>query len=637
MISNLYGRKVGLDQRREIRAAQVRLLYEQLPWALLATIVNATLLIAILWREVSPAALMGWWLVVLAVALGRYGHRRSYLGSPSASTDWLDWERRHIYGVAANGALWGWAGFSFFTPDSYVHQVFLAFVLMGMASGSISTLSSSRGAYPVFLMLALFPYGVQLVHAGDPLHLVMAGMLVLYLTMMAMIGHRLHLTVTESLRLRFDNMDLLQNLTRAKERQETANRELAMQVAEKHSAQEALRKAYAELERRVEERTEELTRSEEALRDAARRKDEFLAMLGHELRNPLAPIRNALHLMHKPGASDAVVKRAHEIIDRQIDRMARLVDDLLDVSRIVSGKIRLQDAMLELATVINHAVEGSLPFIEARGQHLVLHVPGEPLWIKGDLVRLDQVISNLLNNAAKYSDAGACLGLDVLVSEQWVSVRVQDNGCGITPEFLPRVFDLFSQGDHSLARTQGGLGLGLTLVKRLVEMHGGHVEVHSEGPGHGSEFLVHLPRQPRPAQAELRTLSHNHASGSEEPVRVLVVDDNHDAAESLASLLSLEGHTVDVAYDGVTALSEAAKFQPQVALLDIGMPGMDGYQVARELRAGESTRSMTIIALTGYGQPDDREHASAAGFDDHLTKPIDTELLIEMLRRKRAG
>jgi signal transduction histidine kinase len=627
----------GLDHSREIRAAQVRLLYEQLPSALLATIVNATILIAILWREVSPAALMGWCLVVLAVALGRYGHRRSYLGSPSANTDSLDWERRHIYGVAANGALWGLAGFSFFTPHSYVHQVFLAFVLMGMASGSISTLSSSRRAYLVFLMLALSPYGVQLLRAGDPLHLAMAGMLVLYLTMMAMIGHRLHLTVTESLRLRFDNVDLLQNLTQAKDRQEAANRELATQVAEKHSAQDALQIAYAELERRVGERTAELTKSEEALRNADRRKDEFLAMLGHELRNPLAPIRNALQVMHKPGVSDSVVKRAHEIIDRQVERLTRLVDDLLDVSRIVYGKISLRETMFEIATVINHAVEGSLPLIEARNQNLAVHIPREPLWIKGDLVRLDQVISNLLNNAAKYSDAGARIGLDVLASEQWVSVRVKDNGIGITAELLPHVFDLFTQADHSLARTQGGLGLGLTLVKRLVEMHGGRVEVRSEGPGRGSEFLVHLPRQPMPAQAELRTLALNQASGSEKPVRVLVVDDNYDAAESLAFLLSLEGHTVDVAYDGVSALSEAAKFQPQVVLLDIGMPGMDGYQVAQELRADESTRSMTIIALTGYGQPDDRERASAAGFDDHLTKPVDTELLKEILRTKGAG
>ena len=251
-------------------------------------------------------------------------------------------------------------------------------------------------------------------------------------------------------------------------------------------------------------------------------------------------------------------------------------------------------------------------------------------------MRLDQAISNLLNNASKYSDFGAPIGLDVLASEQWITVRVQDNGSGIAPEFLPHVFDLFPQAPHSLSRAQGGLGIGLTLVKRLVEMHGGRVEVHSEGPGRGSEILVHLPRQRKPAQAELRTLPYNQASGSEKPMRVLVVDDNHDAAESLAFLLSLEGHTVVVAYDGVAVLSEAAKFQPQIVLLDIGMPGMDGYQVARALRAGESTRSMKIIALTGYGQPDDHEHA-CADIDDRLTKPVDPEFLIKTLRTRGAG
>ena len=237
------------NHSKEVRAAQVRLLYEQLPSAILATIVNATILIAILSQEVSLKALMGWWLVVLAVALGRYTHRRSYLRNSSSDSDSLDWERRFLYGVAVNGALWGIAGFYFFTPLSYIHQVFLAFVLMGMVSGSISTLSSARAAYLVFLILALLPYGVQLVRSADALHLAMAGMLLLYITMMAMIGYRIHLTVTESLRLRFDNVDLLQDLTRAKDRQEVVNRELATQVAEKHSAQMALQKAYAELER----------------------------------------------------------------------------------------------------------------------------------------------------------------------------------------------------------------------------------------------------------------------------------------------------------------------------------------------------------------------------------------------------
>jgi signal transduction histidine kinase/ActR/RegA family two-component response regulator len=628
---------VQCDHVREIRAAQVRLLYEQLPPALIATIVNAAILIVVLWREVSQVVLIGWLLAICLVAYVRYGRRRAYLRDASANAESMRWGRHYLYGVAANGVLWGFAGSFFFTEHSYVHQVFLAFVLMGMVSGSTSTLSPMRGAYLVFLIPALFPYAARLVSVGSELHLAMAGMLVLYVTMMAIISDRFYATVAESLRLRFDNLGLLDDLRQAKERQELANQELAAQVAEKLSAQDALEKAYAELERRVEERTAELAKSEEALRNADRRKDEFLAMLGHELRNPLAPIRNALQLMHKPGVSDSLVKWGREIIDRQIDHLTRLVDDLLDVSRIVHGKISLQEATFDITTVINQAVEGSRPLIEARHQKLSVRIPEELIWVKGDLVRLAQVVSNLLNNAAKYSDVGERIRLDVLASERWVTIRVQDSGIGIQSDVLPHVFDLFAQADHSLARTQGGLGIGLTLVKRLVEMHDGRVEAHSQGPGYGSEFLVHLPRRTAPAETLMPESLDKRVVGSEEPLRVLVVDDNHDAVESLALLMRLEGHTVAVAFDGVAALAEAARFQPQVVLLDIGMPGMDGYQVARELRAREPTKSTVIVALTGYGQPEDRARSDAAGFTDHLTKPVNPESLMAVLKAHTAG
>jgi signal transduction histidine kinase/ActR/RegA family two-component response regulator len=623
---------VKFDHTQEIRAAQVNLLYRQLPSALLATIVNAFILVAVLRNEVSQAFLIVWLLVVLLVASGRYAQRRAYLLRSSATVESPRWRDRHLYGVVANGVLWGIAGFFFFTSHSYIHQVFLAFVLMGMVSGSVSTLSPVRGAYLVFLLPALSPYAVRLLRYGDELHLAMAGMLILYVTMMAMIGHRLNVSVADSLRLRFDNLDLLDDLTLAKQRQELANQELAAQVAEKHSAQDALQKAYAELETRVEERTAELAKSEEALRGADRRKDEFLAMLGHELRNPLAPIRNAAYVMHQT-ESDATLKWAREIIIRQVDHLTRLVDDLLDVSRIVYGKITLQETNVDIATVINQAVEGTRPFIDDRHQKLLIRLPKEPLWVKGDLVRLDQVVSNLLNNAAKYSDIGGSIRLGVEASEHWITIRVQDDGIGMPPEVLSHVFQLFAQARHSLARTQGGLGIGLTLVKRLVEMHGGEVEAHSRGAGHGSEFLVRLPRQPAPFQTEIRT-QRRPVIGSEEPIRVLVVDDNRDAADTLAFLMRLEGRIVAVAYDGVTALAEAAHFQPQVVLLDIGMPGMDGYEVARKLRAGEPARSIAIIAMTGYGQPEDRARSEAAGFTDHLAKPIDPELLNTTLKAR---
>jgi signal transduction histidine kinase/ActR/RegA family two-component response regulator len=622
---------VGFDHRQEIQAAQVKLLFEQLPSALFATVVNATILIAVLWREVPQRLLVGWLLVVLFHVLARYGHRRAYLRSTSSTAESLRWARQYLCGVAGNGLLWGSASFFFFTSHSYLHQVFLAFVLMGMVSGAISTLSTFRGAYLLFVAPALLPYGVQLLSAGGKLHLAMAAMVVIYLTVMTTIGHRLYATSRESLRLRFENLGLLQDLTQAKERQELVNRELSAQVVEKHTAQAALQKAYAELETRVEERTAELAKSEEALRNADRRKDEFLAMLGHELRNPLAPIRNALQIMQRP-VPDSTAKWAREVIDRQVNRLTWIVDDLLDVSRIVYGKIKLRETPLEIATLINQAVEGSLPFIEERQQKLSVRIPEETLWVKGDLVRLEQVISNLLNNAAKYSEVGEQIRLEVEASENWVTVRVQDNGIGISSEVMPYIFDLFAQANHSLAGTQSGLGIGLTVVKRLVEMHEGRVEVHSRGMGLGSEFLVHLPRRKALPQPKIRVQQHNLAHGSTDPIRVLVVDDNKDAVESLALLLSLEGYTVVTACNGVTALAEARRFQPEVVLLDIGMPDMDGYEVVRELRARELTSSATIIALTGYGQPEDRARAEAAGFTDHLTKPVNPELLYTLLK-----
>jgi signal transduction histidine kinase len=623
---------VRLDHTKEIRTAEIRLLYDQLPSALLATLFNAAILIAAIWQEISQRLILSWALLILLVAGARYGCRRVYLRKPMHSADSINCGRYYLYGVAANGLLWGFAGYTFFTLDNYTHQVFLAFVLMGMGSGAISTLSPMRNAYMVFLIPAALPYGLRLVSMGDQLHMGMAGMLVVYVTVMVMISYRVHSTVAESLRLRFDNLDLLYDLRQAAERQELANRDLAAEIAAKHAAQGELQRAYTDLEKRVHERTEDLAKSEEALRSADRRKDEFLAMLGHELRNPLAPIRNALELIDKPGVSDSVVMWGRNVIHRQFHHLSRLVDDLLDVSRIVHGKISLQKTKVDVASVINEAVESRRPLIEARHHDLVLRVPAEPLWVEADLVRLDQVICNLLNNAAKYSDPGQRILLQVEASEEWITLRVQDNGMGISSDVLPYVFDLFAQGDQSLARTQGGLGIGLTLVKRLVEMHGGRVEAHSQGPGRGSEFLVHLPRGTAPAKAHPNVALNKYGIAPNEAIRILVVDDNQDSVETLAVLLGFEGYTVAVALDGVAALAEAATFQPQVVLLDIGMPGMDGYQVARELRLRESSTSSVIIALSGYGQPDDKENAAAAGFNDHLTKPVSPEKLIGVVK-----
>ncbi|HYE33961.1 HAMP domain-containing sensor histidine kinase [Methylocaldum sp.] len=492
--SRLDGRMPESEHTREIRAAQTRLLYQQVSSGLIATVVNATILVLILWKEVSEILLTGWLLTVGVVVLGRYGLLRAYLQANPTSVDSPRWARLFLLGVAANGALWGLAGFFLFVEQSYVHQIFLGFMLGGMVAGAMSTLSSFRGAFLVFLLPALLPYTLQVLRHGEDVHLAMGAMLLLFVVMMWTISERLYATVAESLQLRFDNLDLLGDLTWARDRQKIINQELSAQIAEKQRAQRELQEACEKLEQRVRERTEKLARSEEALRDANRRKDEFLAMLGHELRNPLAPIRNAVKIMRKTGMSEPRLDWARDIIDRQVDHLARLVDDLLDVSRIVQGKISLHATTLDLATAINQAVEASRPLIEARHHELFVTMPEGRLQVKGDQVRLAQVISNLLNNAAKYTDTGGKIWLTAEASRDRVSIRVRDNGVGIPEKLLSHIFDLFTQADQSLARAQGGLGIGLTLVKRLVEMHGGEVEAQSPGPGQGSEFSIHLPR-----------------------------------------------------------------------------------------------------------------------------------------------
>jgi signal transduction histidine kinase len=403
-------------------------------------------------------------------------------------------------------------------------------------------------------------------------------------------------------------------------------------------ADEAVRQR-CELEQEVAQRQrleEELHQRAEELAQADRRKDEFLAMLGHELRNPLAPIRNAIQVMQMLGPPDPQLRWARDVIDRQVRQMARLVDDLLDVSRISRGKITLNREVVELAGIIERAVESSRSLLEVRRHQFAELMPPEKIWLEADPARLAQVVANLLNNAAKYTEAGGQIRLAVAREGGAAVVRVQDNGMGIPADFLPHVFDLFTQGDRSLARSEGGLGIGLTLVKSLVEMHGGSVEAHSQGPNQGSEFVVRLPILAAPP-ARVAQEQHN---GTDHPVsrprRVLVVDDNTDSAESLDRLLGLQGHEVRTAHDGPTALRVAQMFGPEVVLLDIGLPQMDGYEVARQLREQIGLRQVVLVALTGYGQEEDRRKAAEAGFDAHLTKPADPAALHRLLTGARS-
>ncbi len=374
----------------------------------------------------------------------------------------------------------------------------------------------------------------------------------------------------------------------------------------------------------------------EALRDADRRKDEFLAVLAHELRNPLAPVRNALQILKLAGADANAALQAREMAERQVQHLTRLVDDLLDVSRIMRGKIELRKERVALATLIDRAVETARPAFDEAGHRLTIALPPAPLLLDVDVVRMAQVVANLLTNGAKYTEPGGRLELNAGREGGDVVVRVRDTGIGIAAEVLPRVFELFVQAAPAAAHSQGGLGIGLTLVKSLVELHGGRVEARSEGLGKGSEFVVRLPFTGEAAGAGSGTKP---TTVTAEPPkagrRVLVVDDNVDAAVSLALLLRLEGHEVRVAHDGVEALAQVAVAAPDCVILDLGMPKMDGYEVARRLRKTPGLEGMRLVAVTGWGQEEDRRRTREAGFDQHFVKPVEPATLQELLAALR--
>jgi PAS domain S-box-containing protein len=364
------------------------------------------------------------------------------------------------------------------------------------------------------------------------------------------------------------------------------------------------------------------------LREADRRKDEFLAMLAHELRNPLAPIRNALHVLKQPAADATMMRQVRDMAERQVQHMARLLDDLLDVSRISRGRIELRRERIDVAAILGRSVEAVRPLVEERRHELTVSLPGGKVEVDADPTRLEQILTNLLNNAAKYTDSGGHIWLSAAQVGGEVALRVRDTGVGIAPDALPHIFDLFVQAERRLDRSsQGGVGIGLTLVKRLVEMHGGRIEASSAGPGQGSEFVVRLPlARPQPPEGTPRPAGQEIAADLP-PRRVLVVDDNQDAADSLAVLLRLAGQDVQVAYDGAAALSLARSFRPEVVFLDIGLPGMDGYEVARRLREHLDGQKTVLVAVTGYGQDEDRRRSRDAGFDFHMVKPAEPRTL----------
>jgi signal transduction histidine kinase len=391
--------------------------------------------------------------------------------------------------------------------------------------------------------------------------------------------------------------------------------------AELYRKTRALERLNAELEQRVADRTAALEATTAALQEADRRKDEFLAILAHELRNPLAPIRTAVQLLRKRDLAEAQNTRAREVIERQVQHLVCLIDDLLDVSRITRGMITLQRERVLIDAVVARAVETARPLIDARKHELMLDLPEELLSVEGDPTRLVQIVGNILHNAAKFMDPGGRIVLSVTREDCYAAISVRDFGLGIQPELVSKIFDLFSQVHQKSETPHGGLGIGLALVRRLVEMHGGVVTANSEGLGKGTELVVRLPVIGIQSTMALPT-NDSKRSPQVSPRRILVADDNSDAVEALALQLRLAGHEVRSANDGLEALEVAEAFAPQVVLLDLGMPRMDGYETAREIRRKWWGKSATLVALTGWGGQQDRQKTTDAGFDAHLVKPV---------------
>jgi two-component system CheB/CheR fusion protein len=595
-----------------VLAERVRMLYARAPIAQATVVVNAAIVAWIFRGLVPPALSLGWMAALWALAALRMALVRAYRRGPAGPAEAVRWARRFAAQSALVGIGWGSAALVFSTARSPLHELFLAFVLGGMAAGAASSNASYPLAFIAFAAPALLPMVVRLAATREPVQVGMAFMMTLFGVAVAGISRTGSRAIQDAIRLRFRNEALVEGLTEARGRLEEVN---------------------ADLERRVGERTGELERllassseAREALREADRRKDQFLAVLSHELRNPLAPIRNSIWLLDRfpPGSRQATLAR--EVIGRQTGHLARIVDDLLDVTRISKGKIELRRAHLELGELVRRACDDHRTLFQDHGIELRVEAPG-PAWVDADATRITQVIGNLLQNAAKFGRRGGTVVVELAEAGGDALIRVRDDGAGISPDLLPRLFEPFVQAEDDLARSRGGLGLGLALAKSLAELHGGSIGARSDGPGRGSEFVVRLPLVPAP-RASTRAPIRAEPTGA---LEILVIEDNEDEARSLAALLESEGHRVHVASSGQSGIAKAHELEPAVILCDIGLPDVDGYEVARTLRAGEHS-SARLIALTGYALPEDRRRAREAGFDAHVAKPPAVDALLELVK-----
>jgi signal transduction histidine kinase/ActR/RegA family two-component response regulator len=583
------------DAAELVRLEQVKLAYANLPVSQIMVLLAALALAFVQWPAVGPLRVLGWLTCMCLITLIRILLGVIFSRSSPAVGDIGRWRNYLVASAVASGLVWGSTAFLLYPSDSAVHQVFIAFVLAGMVAGAMTVLTPVLAAFVLFAPCALLPIIGRYLFTGDFIHYAMGWMSLLFLLSVLLVGRRVHDTIAKSLYLRFENSELIEKLTRTNDA----------------------------LEGRVRERTS-------ALEEADRRKNEFLALLAHELRNPLAPMTTAMSLIGQ-ASTPALRNHAVGIMRRQLQQMVRLVDDLLDASRIQKGLLSLRLECVEVNRFLASGLEMARPGIEAAGQHLTVARPTEPLFVMGDEARLAQMVSNILNNASKFTAAGGQIHLAAERHGNQVSISVKDGGIGIPVDKLQAIFDMFVQVDPSLKRARGGLGIGLSLVRNLVDMHGGTVKAMSEGEGRGSEFVIKLPlivefNNDPPVVSPL--LQHRNPSQRQQ---ILVVDDNKDAAALLTLLLRMRGHEVREAYDGVSALEMATQSKPSIVISDIGMPGMSGLELARALR-DMFPHGLKLIAVSGYGSDEDKNRAKHAGFDQHFVKPVsmeDLELAID--------
>jgi signal transduction histidine kinase/ActR/RegA family two-component response regulator len=592
----------GEDHQRQVQvqATETRLLYENASVGIAATIVIASLLAYEQRFIVSPFVVSLWFLYMVLTSAARFVLVRRFWRVSPSDTDIGRWNVAFVAGAAMGAAGWGAAAIVLYSPARPLNETFLVFVVGGVMLGGASLLAARPEAFLTFLLPSGLLTALRLASVGDEDHLMMGFLAALFTVATVATTWRFHLTIESSLRLRFENHDLIASLQTAKSHAEALNRELEL---------------------RVSDRTAKLV-------EADQRKDEFLATLAHELRNPLAPIRFALETL-KTGTPPASAARAREVIHRQVRQLVRLVDDLLDVSRITANKIHLNREPQDLAHLMATAVESILPLATAADQKLEVRMPSTPIRVDGDGVRLVQIFANVLNNAVKFTPPGGTISFTADQQSNEAVVRIRDTGIGIAPDLLPRVFDMFQQAEPVLERSVGGLGIGLTLARRLVEMHEGRIAISSPGPGQGTEVEIRLPITP--AQDAKAAAAGPSTVAVGRNLRVLIVEDNLDAAEMLELVVSQLGHVTKVAHDGATAITIATQFAPDVVLLDIGLPVMNGYAVVRALRELPQFTNIHIAAVTGWGQEEDRRKAREAGFDSHFTKPLSPEVLHDLL------